>query len=73
VLGLEEALVVLGRYRSCVGASCAFGSFDPVAAQHMVSKFTLLPIGLADLLVTVGVVRFVQKFIVKYVPPDEEE
>ena len=38
-----------------------------------VSKFTLLPIGLADLLVTVGVVRFVQKFIVKYVPPDEEE
>jgi hypothetical protein len=38
-----------------------------------VSKFTLLPIGLADLLVTVGVVRFVQKFIVKFVPPDEEE
>jgi hypothetical protein len=38
-----------------------------------VSKFTLLPIGLADLLVTVGVVRFVQKVIVKYVPPDEEE
>jgi hypothetical protein len=38
-----------------------------------VSKFTLLPIGLADLLITVGVVRFVQKFIVKYVPPDEEE
>ena len=36
-----------------------------------VSKFTLLPIGLADLLVTVGVVRFVQKFIVRYVPPDE--
>jgi len=38
-----------------------------------VSKFTLLPIGLADLLVTVGIVRFVQKFIVRYVPPSEEE
>jgi hypothetical protein len=32
--------------------------------NEWVSKFTLLPIGLADLLITVGVVRFVQKFIV---------
>jgi hypothetical protein len=38
-----------------------------------ISKFTLLPIGIADLLITVGIVRFVQKFIVRYVPPDEEE
>jgi hypothetical protein len=37
-----------------------------------VSRFALLPIGLADMLVTVGVVRFVQKFIVKSPPPDEE-
>lgn len=38
-----------------------------------VSKFTLLPIGLADLGIAVGIVRFVQKFIVRYVPRDEEE
>ena len=37
-----------------------------------VSRFALLPIGLADMLVTVGVVRFVEKFIVKSPPPDEE-
>ena len=38
-----------------------------------VSKFSLLPIGIADLLITVGIVRFVEKYIVKYVPPDDEE
>lgn len=37
-----------------------------------VSKFTLLPIGLTDLVVTVGVVRLVQKFIVKSASPEEE-
>jgi hypothetical protein len=40
--------------------------------DRWVSRFALLPIGLADMLVTVGVVRFVQKFIVKSPPPDEE-
>lgn len=39
--------------------------------ERWVSRFTLLPIGIADLLVTVGVVRFVEKFIVKSPPPDE--
>jgi len=33
--------------------------------DRWVSRFTLLPIGIADLLITVGVVRFVEKFIVK--------
>jgi hypothetical protein len=41
--------------------------------DRWVSRFALLPIGLADMLVTVGVVRFVQKFIVKAPPPDEQE
>jgi hypothetical protein len=31
-----------------------------------------LPIGLADVLIILGVVRFVEKFIVKSPPPDEE-
>ena len=30
-----------------------------------VSRVALLPVGLADLLITVGIVRFVQKFIVR--------
>jgi hypothetical protein len=33
----------------------------------------LLPIGLADMLVTVGVVRFVQRFIVGYELPNEDD
>jgi hypothetical protein len=41
--------------------------------DRWVSRFTLLPIGIADLLITVGVVRFVETFIVKSSPPDEEE
>jgi hypothetical protein len=41
---------------------------------HMtISRISLLPIGLADLLITVGAVRFVEKFIVKAAPLDEEE
>lgn len=40
--------------------------------ERWVSRIALLPIGIADLLVTVGVVRFVEKFIVKSPPPDEE-
>ena len=38
--------------------------------ERWVSRFSLLPIGLADMLITIGVVRFVQKFIMKS-PPDE--
>jgi hypothetical protein len=37
-----------------------------------VSKIALLPIGLADLLIDVGTVRFVEKFIVKAAPADRE-
>jgi ABC-type Co2+ transport system permease subunit len=40
--------------------------------DRWVSRFTLLPIGIADPLITVGIVRFVEKFIVKSPPPDEE-
>jgi hypothetical protein len=40
--------------------------------EWWVSRFALLPIGLADMLITVGVVRFIEKFIVKSPPPDEE-
>jgi hypothetical protein len=40
--------------------------------QEWVPRMALLPIGLADMLITVGVVRFVQKFIVISPPPDEE-
>jgi hypothetical protein len=32
----------------------------------------LLPIGVADCLIIVGVVKFIEKFIVKSPPPDEE-
>lgn len=38
-----------------------------------IRPIALLPIGLADVMATVGVVRFVQKFIVRYDPPDEED
>jgi len=37
-----------------------------------VPGLALLPIGLADVLIILGVVRFVEKFIVKSPPPDEE-
>lgn len=41
---------------------------------HMtVNRITLLPIGVAALMITLGAVKFVEKFIVKYVPPDGEE
>jgi hypothetical protein len=41
---------------------------------HMtVNRITLLPIGFAELLIVLGAIRFVEKFIVKYVPLDEEE
>jgi hypothetical protein len=33
----------------------------------------LLPIGLADMAITIGVVRFVQKFIVRRTPPSDED
>jgi hypothetical protein len=36
----------------------------------MVNRITLLPIGLADFLITWGAVRFVEKFIVKAAPSD---
>jgi hypothetical protein len=40
---------------------------------HMtVNRITLLPIGVAALMITLGAVKFVETFIVKYVPPDEE-
>ena len=37
-----------------------------------INRITLLPIGVVDLLITLGAVRFVEKFIVKAAPPDEE-
>lgn len=41
--------------------------------QHIVvNRITLLPIGVAVVVVTVGGVRFVEKFIVKSAPPDED-
>ena len=40
--------------------------------HEWVSKMTLLPIGLADLLITLGAVGLVEKFIAKAPPPDEE-
>jgi hypothetical protein len=41
--------------------------------QHItINRITLLPIGVAALVITLGAVKFVEKFIVKYVPPDEE-
>jgi len=41
--------------------------------NHWVPGVELLPIGFADFLATVAVVRFVQKFIFRYVPPEPEE
>jgi hypothetical protein len=41
--------------------------------HRWVPRIELLPIGLADMGITVGVVRFVEKFIVRYTPPSEEE
>jgi len=41
--------------------------------HRWISRVELLPIGLADMLLTVGVVRFVQKFILRYNPPPEGE
>jgi hypothetical protein len=38
-----------------------------------VNRITLLPIGFAELLIVLGAVRFVEKVIVKYVPPEGEE
>ena len=40
--------------------------------HEWVPRIALLPIGLADMLITIGVVRFVQRFIVKDVPAVEE-
>ena len=37
-----------------------------------VPGIALLPIGAADLLIFLGAVRFVEKFIVKAAPPDDE-
>jgi hypothetical protein len=38
-----------------------------------VNRITLMPIGFADFLLILGAVKFVERFIVRYVPPDEEE
>jgi hypothetical protein len=38
-----------------------------------VPGLALLPIGLADVLIILGAVRFVEKFIVKSLPSDEEQ
>ncbi len=41
---------------------------------HMtVNRITLLPIGVAVLAINLGAVKFVETFVVKYVPPDDEE
>ncbi|MEI9967996.1 MAG: hypothetical protein WDM87_05005 [Terracidiphilus sp.] len=40
--------------------------------HEWVSKFALLPIGFADCMITLGIIGFVQKFIVRDVPRDEE-
>ncbi len=40
--------------------------------QITINRITLLPIGVAALVITLGAVKFVEKFIVKYAPPDEE-
>ncbi len=40
--------------------------------QITINRITLLPIGIAALLITLGSVKFAEKFIVKYVPPDKE-
>jgi hypothetical protein len=40
---------------------------------HMtINRITLLPIGVADLLLTLGAIRFVETFIVKAAPSDRE-
>jgi hypothetical protein len=40
---------------------------------HMtVNRITLLPIGFADLMLDLGIIAFVEKFIVKAVPIDDE-
>ncbi len=41
--------------------------------HRWVPRIELLPIGLADFAITVGVVRFVEKFIVKSPPSDEKQ
>jgi hypothetical protein len=40
--------------------------------HRWVPRIELLPIGLADMAATIGVVRFVEKFIVRYHPPEDE-
>ena len=40
--------------------------------HEWVSKMTLLPIGLGGLLIAIGAIRLVEKFIVRLPPPDEE-
>ena len=37
-----------------------------------INRITLLPIGVADLLVVLGIIQFVEKFIVR-TPPDDDE
>jgi len=38
-----------------------------------INRITLLPIGVAVLGITLGAVKFVETFVVRYVPPEEEE
>ena len=38
-----------------------------------VTRITILPIGLADFLIILGVIRFVETVIIKAVPPQDEE
>jgi hypothetical protein len=41
--------------------------------HHWIPGVALTPIGLLDLLIMVGIIRFVQKFIMKEAPSDEGE
>ena len=41
--------------------------------HYWIPGIALLPIGLADLGITVGIVRFVEKFVVRYISPDQEQ
>jgi hypothetical protein len=41
--------------------------------QIKINRITLLPIGFAVFVITWGAINFIEKFVVKYIPPDEEE
>ena len=41
--------------------------------HYWIPGIALVPIGFVDVLITVGIIRFVQKFIVREDPPDERE